>query len=89
MLGPLPVLIKILSCVSRINLLEYVLLLTSPDLYLVVSLLLGRGSLLSCPSSVRGFTKSALCGGKSHQLESCPNLSVSKKIEVLVEQFDV
>ena len=29
-----------------------------------------------------------LCGGESHQLESCPKLPVSKKIEVLVERFD-
>ena len=32
----------------------------------------------------------ALCGGRgeSHQLESCPNLPSSTKIEVLVERFD-
>ena len=29
-----------------------------------------------------------LCGGDSHQLESCPKLPVSSKIEVLVERFD-
>ena len=29
-----------------------------------------------------------LCGGESHQLEACPNLPVSKKIEVLIERFD-
>ena len=29
-----------------------------------------------------------LFGEGSHQLESCPNLSVAKKIEVLVERFD-
>ena len=30
----------------------------------------------------------SLCGGDSHQLDSCPNLPVSSKIEVLVERFD-
>lgn len=29
-----------------------------------------------------------LCGGDLHQLESCPNLPVSKQIEVLIERFD-
>jgi len=30
----------------------------------------------------------SLCGGDSHQLDSCPKLPVSSKIEVLVERFD-
>jgi len=29
-----------------------------------------------------------LCGGESHQLESCPKLPEPKKIEVFVEKFD-
>jgi len=29
-----------------------------------------------------------LCGGDSHQLETCPKLPVSKKVKVLVERFD-
>jgi len=29
-----------------------------------------------------------LCGGESHQLESCPKLPTTKKIEVFVEKFD-
>ena len=29
-----------------------------------------------------------LCGGESHQLQSCPNLPLTQKVEVLVEKFD-
>ena len=29
-----------------------------------------------------------LCGGESHQIQSCPNLPISQKVEVLVEKFD-
>ena len=29
-----------------------------------------------------------LCGGESHVLQSCPNLPMSQKVEVLVEKFD-
>jgi len=29
-----------------------------------------------------------LCGGDSHQLNTCPNLPLSQKVEVLVEKFD-
>jgi len=29
-----------------------------------------------------------LCGGDSHQLKTCPNLPVSKRVEVFVEKFD-
>ena len=29
-----------------------------------------------------------VCGGESHQFESCPNLPMSKKVEVPVERFD-
>jgi len=29
-----------------------------------------------------------LCGGESHILQSCPKLSLSQKVEVLVEKFD-
>jgi len=29
-----------------------------------------------------------LCGGESHQLQTCPKLPLSEKIEVLVEKFD-
>ena len=29
-----------------------------------------------------------LCGRESHQLQSCPNLPLTQKVEVLVEKFD-
>ena len=29
-----------------------------------------------------------MCGGESHQLQTCPKLPLSQKVEVLVEKFD-
>jgi len=45
---------------------------------------------LECHLSIKGFINFILHveGGDSHQLESYPNLPVSKKIEVLVERFN-